>query len=198
MKTVGISRFGISILTVLCTAASMVSAFEVRMQEQPAPPPLKIVTRQDRMQLEEEKDSKAHVRLALALAEAHLANAELQTSHLNYDEAAAEAGKYSALIEDLFVFLSRLKLDSNKTRDLYKRVELTLRVHGPRLNIMRRSTPAAYAVWLKETEDFARQGRTTALNSFYGNTVVRDRPSPEQRPGRSTVQNNAVPPEKKP
>jgi hypothetical protein len=197
MRSMGISRVGISILTVLCTAASMMCVLEVRAQEQ-APPPLKIVTRQDRMQLDEEKDSKDHVRLTLALAESHLANAESQTSHLNYDEAAAEAGKYWALIEYVFIFLSKQKLDSNKTRDLYKRVELTLRAHGPRLSIMRRTTPAAYAIWIKETEDFARQGRTEALNSFYGHTVFRDRPSPEQRPGRSSVQNNAVPPEKKP
>jgi hypothetical protein len=196
MKPTGIARFGISILTVLCTAASL-SVLEVRAQDQPPPPPLKIVTRQDRMQLEDEKDTKDRVRLTLALAEGHLANAELQTSHLNYDEAAAEAGKYWALVEDVFVFLSKLKLDSNKTRDLYKRVELTLRAHGPRLSIMRRTTPSAYAIWIKETEDFARQGRTEALNSFYGHTVVRD-PSPEQRPGRSSVQNNAAPPEKKP
>ena len=121
------------------------------------------------------------MRLSLALAESHLASAELQTSHLNYDEAAAEAGKYWALVEDVFIFLSKQKVDSNKTRDLYKRVELTLRAHGPRLSIMRRSTPAAYAIWIKETEDFARQGRTEALNSFYGHTVVRDRPAPERR-----------------
>jgi len=198
MRPVGISRFGISILMALCTAASLACAMEVRAQEQAAPPPLKIVTRPDRLLLEAEKDTKDRVRLSLALAESHLASAELYTSHLNYDEAAAEAGKYWALVEDVFIFLSKQKVDSNKTRDLYKRVELTLRAHGPRLSIMRRSTPAAYAIWIKETEDFARQGRTEALNSFYGHTVVRDRPAPDQRPGRSSVQNNADPPEKKP
>lgn len=151
------------------------------------------------MQIDEERDSKSRVHVTLDLAEGHLANAELQTTHLNYDEAAAEAGKYSALIEDLFVFLRRLKQDSNKTRDLYKRVELALRAHGPRLGIMRRTTPSAYAVGIKETEDFARRGRTEALNSFYGQTVVRDRlSSPEPKSRSSSVQNNAVPPEKKP
>ncbi len=169
------------------------------MQEQTAPPPLKIIARQDRNQIEAAKDSKARVHLSLELAEAHLANAETQTSRLNYDEAAAETGKYSALIEDVFVFLGSHKQDSNKTRDLYKRVELTLRAHGSRLTIMRRSTPSTHAVWIKETEDFARRGRTEALNSFYGQTVVRDRAAPAQRrPGSSTVQNNAAPPEKKP
>jgi hypothetical protein len=198
MKLSGILRFRTSIVTVLCVTAAMLCVLEVRAQEQPAPPPLKIMPREDRSQIEQEKDTKGRVRLTLALAEGHLANAESQTSHLNYDEAAAEAGKYWALLEDVFLFLSKQKLDSNKTRDLYKRVELTLRAHGPRLSIIRRTTPAAYAIWIKETEDFARQGRTEALNSFYGHTVVRDRPPPEQSQGRSSLQNNAVPPEKKP
>ena len=151
MKPTGILRFRISILTVLFATAAMLCVLGVRAQEQPAPPPLKIVPREDRVQIEEEKDTKGRVCLTLALAESHLANAELQTAHLNYDEAAAEAGKYCALLEEVFLFLSKQKLDSNKTRDLYKRVELTLRAHGPRLSIMRLTTPSAYAIWINET-----------------------------------------------
>lgn len=169
------------------------------MQEQTAPPPLKIITRQDRMQIDAEKDTKSRVQLTLALAEGHLANAELQTSHLNYDEAAAASGRYAALIEELLTFIGTLKRDSNKTRDLYKRVELALRAQGPRLAFMRRSTPAAYALWIKETEDFARRGRTEALNSFYGQTVIRERPNtPSTKPGSSALQKSPISPEKKP
>ena len=199
MKASGISLFGISILTVLCTTASLSLAQEPPTQEQTAPPPLKIVVRQDRIQIDGEKDSKSRVRLTLELAEGHLANAESQTLHLNYDEAAAEIGKYSALIEDVFAFLGTLKQDSNKARDLYKRVEMTLRSQGLRLGYMRRVTPVAHAVWIKETEEFARRGRTEALNSFYGQTVIRERPSAASpRPGNSAVQSSAVPTEKKP
>ena len=39
---------------------------------------------------------------------------------------------------------------------------------------MRRTTPLEFAVWIKQVEDFARDGRTEALNSFYGHTVVRE------------------------
>jgi len=177
-------------------AASGVAAQDTRLQEQAAPPPLKIISRPDRLRIDEEKEPKSRVRLTLELAETHLASAESETTRLNYDAAAAESGKYSALIEDVFVFLSKLKQDTNKTRDLYKRVELALRAHGPRLSIMRRTTPAAYAIWIKETEDFARRGRTEALNSFYGQTVIRDRTPTKS--GSGTVQNNAAPPEKKP
>ena len=82
---------------------------------------------------------------------------------------------YHALIENALDFLSTFKRDSNKTRDLYKRLELALRSHGPRLTAMRRITPLEFAVWIKKVEDFARAGRTEALNSFYGHTVVRER-----------------------
>ena len=47
---------------------------------------------------------------------------------------------YQALIENALQFLSTFKRDSNKTRDLYKRLELALRADGPRLTAMRRTT----------------------------------------------------------
>lgn len=144
--------------------------------DQTAPPPLKIITRLERNQINESKDEKTRVKLSIELAETHLSNAESQTSQQQYDVAAAEAGMYWAIVEDVFSFMKTIERENNKKRDLYKRLELSLRAHGPRLSIMRRSTPAEYAVWIKEIEDFARKGRTEALNSFYGHTVIRDGP----------------------
>ena len=57
---------------------------------------------------------------------------------------------------------------------------MALRAHGPRLTAMRRITPLEFAVWIKQVEDFARDGRTEALNSFYGHTVVREQKSAEE------------------
>jgi hypothetical protein len=74
-----------------------------------------------------------------------------------------------------------MKRDSNKTRDNYKRLELSLRAHGPRLTSLRRATPIEFAVWIKQAEDYAREGRTEALNSFYGHTVVREPEKPEKQ-----------------
>ena len=149
---------------------------EPRAQEQTAPPPLKIITRQERSQLDESKDPKSRMKITLEFAETHLTNAEHHTSRHEYDSAAAEAGMYWALVENALTFMKTIERDSNRKRDLYKRLELSLRAHGPRLTLMRRTTPAEYSVWIKEIEDFARKGRTEALNSFYGNTVVRDNP----------------------
>jgi hypothetical protein len=126
-------------------------------------------------------DSKKRLKMTIEFADGHLTNAEQHTSRENYEAASTEVGMYQALIENALQFLSSFKRDSNKTRDLYKRLELALRADGPRLTAMRRTTPLEFAVWIKKVEDFARDGRTEALNSFYGHTVVRE-PQKQEKP----------------
>jgi len=150
------------------------NAQDPRPIDQTAPPPAKVITREERSQLSQSKDEKARIKLSIELAETHLANAENHTSQQQYDGAASEAGRYWALIEDALGFMKTVDRKGNKRRDLYKRLELSLRAHGPRWATIRRSTPSEYAVWIKEIEEFARNGRTEALNSFYDNTVIKD------------------------
>jgi hypothetical protein len=170
------------VLTLLITAFfSTASAQDPRPPDDTAPPPLRTISREERALINAERDSKDRIKLTLELATAHLATTENQTVRQDYEKAAVAAGRYWALIEDAFTFLKPMKSDSNKTRDLYKRVELTLRAHGPRLATIRRTTPIEYSVWIKEIEDLARKGRTEALNSFYGHTVVRDRQTESSR-----------------
>lgn len=141
----------------------------------PAPPPFKMIVKDERAQIESTKDSSDRLKLIINFSAAHLTVAEQHTTQGNFEAALSEVGMYHALIENALAFLSTSKRDSNKTRDLYKRLELALRGHGPRLTAMRRVTPLEFAVWIKKVEDFARAGRTEALNSFYGHTVVRER-----------------------
>jgi hypothetical protein len=145
-----------------------------------APPPLKVIRKEERQQLDQAKDIKERLKLSIEFAGGHLTRAEQLTMQTEYEAASAEVGMYHALIEDALESLSALKQDSNKTRDLYKRLELQLRADGPRLTAMRRVTPLEFAVWIKKVEDFARDGRTEALNSFYGHTVVREKNNPEK------------------
>jgi hypothetical protein len=145
-----------------------------------APPPLKLIPKEERAQLDQTKEPKDRLKLTLELAVVHLTRAEQLTNQTEYEKAQEEVGMYHALIENSLEVLGTLKRDSGKTRDLYKRLELALRAHGPRLTAMRRVTPIEFAVWIKKVEDFARDGRTEALNSFYGHTVLREQKSPEK------------------
>lgn len=161
-------------LMFVAVLAPAVCAQDPHPLDQTAPPPMKIISRAERSQIEQAKEDKVRVKLTIELAETHLTNVESQTSQQQWEGAAAEAGMYWALVEDVLNFLKTIEHDSNHRRDLYKRVELALRSHGPRWTTIRHSTPAEYAVWIKEIEEFARNGRTEALESFYGHTVLRE------------------------
>ena len=173
-----------SLLLVCC--ALTVSAQEPLATPQPtpltAPPPLHTISRDERTQIGAASDQKQRVKITIEFASLHLSAAERYTSQSNFEAASHEVGTYHALIENLLTFIGTLKRDSNKTRDLYKRLELALRADGPRLTSMRRTTPIDFAVWIKQAEDFAREGRTQALNSFYGHTVVREPDKVEGKP----------------
>jgi len=86
-----------------------------------------------------------------------------------------------------------MKPDSKKARDLYKKIELALRADAPRLTVIRRDTPLEYAIRIKEVEERAREGRTEALNAFYGQTVVRD--GHPKKPNEDKQKDNTSKPE---
>ena len=169
------------LLLFVLVCAPPISAQEPQPTPLTAPPPFKTILREERAQIEQTRDAGKRLKMTIDFSAVHLTNAEQQTTQTNYDAAAAEVGMYHALIENALEFLKTFKRDSNKTRDLYKRLELALRGHGPRLTTMRRTTPLEFAVWIKKVEDFAREGRTEALNSFYGHTVVREAQKPEKK-----------------
>ncbi|HEX7296986.1 MAG TPA: hypothetical protein VF251_14625 [Pyrinomonadaceae bacterium] len=172
---------------IVLVAAAVMPALgqETPSPQLPAPPPLKVIPKPERDQIEAETGTKDRLKLTIQFALGHLETAERHTAQANYEQASAEVGMYHALIENALNVLAVLKRDSGKTRDAYKRLELALRAHGPRLTAMRRITPIEFAVWIKKAEDFAREGRTEALNSFYGHTVIREKnqtDTPEEKP----------------
>jgi hypothetical protein len=168
------------LLAFVCPAATQAQNPQPSPTPLTAPPPLKVIPKEERLQLDQAKDLKQRLRLAIDFAGGHLTRAEQLTMQTEYESASSEVGMYNAIMEDALENMSSLKQDSNKTRDLYKRLELALRSDGPRLTTMRRVTPLEFAVWIKKVEDFARAGRTEALNSFYGHTVVREKTPPEK------------------
>ena len=170
------------VLAFVCAPSALAQSPQPQPTPLTAPPPLKLISKEERQQLDQSKDIKQRLRLTMELASAHLTRAEQLTTQASYDAASAEVGMYHALVENVLEALSLLKRDSDKARDLYKKFEMGLRVDGPRLTAMRRLTPLEFAVWIKKVEDFARAARTEALNSFYGHTVVREPQKTAEKP----------------
>ena len=183
-QSILVSAAHLALLAFVCLPAVNAQDAQPQATPLPAPPPFKMIVKEERAAIEQSKDSGRRLKLTIEYAGGHLMRAEQHTARENYEAASAEVGMYHALIESALEFLSTFKRDSNKTRDLYKRLELALRADGPRLTAIRRITPLEFAVWIKQVEDFARAGRTEALNSFYGHTVVRE-PEKKEKPKES-------------
>lgn len=167
----------------LLILASAAYAQDPKVTQLTAPPPMRFIPRNEREELTAAKDAKERIRSSIEMADNHLLRAEELTTNRKHDSALIEIGNYMALVEDAMGFLRGMKRDSNRTRDLYKRLELALRAQGLRLAAMRRLTPAEYAGQFTDAGEFARDQRTEALKAFYGHTVVPDSPEATQRPG---------------
>ena len=167
--------FALACLLLACGAAR---AQDTGPKEDGAPPPMRYVPETLRAQLSGERDLKKRTRLSLELADAQITRADEHTAAERFEAATRELGIYEAIIRDAVTFVQKSGPVDNKRRDQYKRIELALRAHVPRIEAIRRSLPAANAVYAKATLDYIRGLRTEALNAFYDDTVLREMPPP--------------------
>jgi len=162
-----------------CAFSTCAFAQQFRIPQMPAPPPMRFVTRSERSELDSARDPKARLRATVSIAEAHLQRAEVFTTNKKFDEAAAEVGEYLGLIGDMRSFVATLNHDKNATRDIYRHFEIAVRPHIPRLAVIRRDTPATYAGNIKDAEEYIKDTRSEALDSFYGHSVLREPDTPD-------------------
>jgi len=188
-------------LALACTAAHAQATSATQLEDVAAPPPMRYVPEPLRAQLSAARDLKARTRLSLDLADAQITRAGEHADADRFEEATRELGIYEALIRDVMNFIHKSGPVDNKRRDQYKRIELALRAHVPRIESIRRGLPASNAVYAKATLDYIRGLRTEALNSFYDDTVLREPPPPKKEPderGGDSSQQSPVKNEKKP
>jgi hypothetical protein len=121
-------------------------------------------------------DPKTRAKATMTLAIDHLTQAEKLTNDRKFDEASAELGSYLGLIGDLRDYIATLDPNKGSTRDLYRHFEWDVRPHIPRLAVIQRTTPASYVRNIKDAEEFIKDTRAEALDSFYGHTVLREPP----------------------
>ena len=161
---------------VFCLLSLSALAQQPRSPQLPAPPSMRIVSPDERSQLTAARDPKARLRTSIDLAANRLTRTEEFTSAKRFDQASEELGEYLGLLDNVRGYMGSMNRDKGSTRDLYRHLEIALRAHIPRLAVMRRSTPTAYAGNLKAAEEYLRDARSEALDSFYGHSVLREDP----------------------
>ncbi|MDT5272241.1 MAG: hypothetical protein QOH49_4427 [Acidobacteriota bacterium] len=190
------------IFTVLACAEAHAQDGAVQQQAQrdDGPPPLRYMPPDVRQRLEGAKDVNARARLSMEIAEERLVRAAQFADQDKFEAATGEIGVYEAVIEDTVRTLHAsggTGRASNKLRDIFKRIEITLRSHVTRLESIRRLLPERHAVYLKDAIDFVRDRRDLALSAFYSDSVLREPRHPELTTpdGERATTNTAAQPE---
>jgi len=164
---------GLFLLLTACCSPLIVPAQEDE-QRDTAPPPLKIVSKEETRQLNAETDIKKRTKLALDLMEIRLKKAEELNSQERFAEMFDELGGFHALVDKILDFLNRNDNGSGKVLNNFKRVEMSLRAFLPRLELIRRDLPEKYEFYVRDLAKSVRNARARAIEPLFGDTVVKD------------------------
>lgn len=172
------------IYTLLACAGAQAqdAAQQPQPQKEAGPPPLRFVPPDVRQRLDAAKDTKARARLSMDIADERLERAAQFAGQDKFEAATGEIGIYEAIVEDAVRTLHTSTGEgkvNNKFRDIFKRLEISLRSHVTRLESIRRVLPARHAIYLQDAIDFVRDRRDQALSAFYSDSVIREPRRPE-------------------
>jgi archaellum component FlaC len=149
-------------------------AQEEQMPDDVAPPPLYIISKQEKSSLDAETDISERTKLSLELMETRLKNAEDLTARNLYGEMSNELGSFNALMDNTLFFLNKNDNGHGKVLNNYKRLELSLRKFMTRLELIRRELPFKFEFYVRKLIKSVRETRSKAVEPMFSDTVVRD------------------------
>ena len=142
-------------------------------QNELAPPPLKLVSKDEKVKLDSDHDPKSRTKLAIELMNARILTAEKLVAATDFDGVFRELGCFEALLDNQLEFLIRNDNDSGRVLDNFKRLEIGLRGYGPRIEAIRRDLPSRYEPFVRSVGKYIRDARTKTLDPLFSDTVVR-------------------------
>lgn len=141
-------------------------------QEEPpidvVPAPEVLLSKTESNDLDSEKNIKKRTQLSLEIMETRLKNAEIFNGQPKFKEVLSELGSYQALLEDSFKFLEMNDLKNEKVLSNIKKLEITLKKHTTRLELIRREMPFRFGWHVGKLMKLVRQIRSKAIEPLFG------------------------------
>lgn len=137
-----------------------------------APPPLKIISKDEKQRLDSETNVKKRTVLSLELMDARLKKAEDLSARHEFVEMYDELGSFQAILDDSLKFLNQHDTGSGKVLDNYKRLEISLRKFAPRIELIRRDLPLKFELYVRKLIRYVRDARSKAVAPFFDDSVV--------------------------
>ena len=141
-------------------------------EDDPAPPPVKFVSKDERARLDGETELRTKTKLAVNMLNVSIDTAEKLSTTEDFDGMFRELGHFRGLLEYTLRFLQQQDAKLDKTLDSYKRLEIFLRGVAIQLETIRRELPLRYDDYVRELAVFVRDARRKALEPLFGDTVV--------------------------
>jgi len=163
----------LSILTIQFSLLTVASAQEVPPDA--APPPLKIIPKDEIALLDDKTDIKDRTKLSLELMNVRLKSAEKLAEANDFDGMYRELGVFHALMDDALKFLNERDNGKGKVLDNFKRLEIALRGMAPKIEVIRRELPLRYDTYVRKLMGYVRSARAKATDSLFDDTVVPNR-----------------------
>jgi hypothetical protein len=142
------------------------------VQQDTEPPPLKVISKEEREKLFEVTKLKERTKLVLELMDVRLGNSEDLFAKKQFPEMFKELGRFHALVDNGLAFLRKNDDGKGKVLDGYKRFEIGLRAFLPRLEIIRRELPLNYEFYVRTLMKNVSDARKNAVDPQYSDTVV--------------------------
>ncbi len=174
-RWLGIKRYvGLYCLSTIVLAASSGIVAGQTDPDESAPPPVRVITRDEGIRLTRERDVKARTLVALELMNARIAAAEKAAGLEDFEKMYTELGGFLGILDNTIDFLLRSDNNSDKVLSNFKRFEIGLRGYVPKIELIRRELPLRYEPFVKSTIKYIRDARSKALEPLFGDTVVRE------------------------
>ena len=167
------TRFMFLLFTFVICLSSTIYAQQEQLPDD-APPPLKIISKNEKNQLEAETNVKKHTTLALELMDTRITNAEGFSTQKEFEKMFGELGSFQALVDTTLNYLNKHDTEGGKVLNNFKRLEMSLRKYSPRLEIIRREVPNKYEPYLRNLIMDLRQARSKAIEPLFDNSIVPD------------------------
>ncbi|PYT01015.1 MAG: hypothetical protein DMF63_04960 [Acidobacteria bacterium] len=147
-----------------------------------APPPVRVMSPDEKSRLAAEVEIKRRTKLALELMDLRLKQAEKLDAAENYDPMYIELGAFHGIMDNTLEFLNKSDKESGKVLNNFKRFEIGLRAFIPRLEFMRHDMPIKYEHYLRSLGKSIRAARSKAVENLFDDTVVPDKKPENSQP----------------
>lgn len=182
----------VSVVKMLVFCSLVIAAFVIPILAQDdeddpdkefAPPPVKIITKEERKLLDSEPSTKKRTQLSIELMESKIAGSEKATGAKDHTQALNQLGSFEAVMDNTLTYLLKNNAGDKTDRNL-KSFEIYLRKQIPRLETLRREMPYRYGYYVEKLMKTVRATRAKAIEPLFDDTVVPDKETADTKPNK--------------